>query len=71
MATTISSRLRRAGGTFVATIPKEVVNREGLRAGEAVLLTLRRREEAWRELRELVKDLKPWDRRKDMGADRY
>ncbi|HEX9815952.1 MAG TPA: hypothetical protein VGB18_03140, partial [Candidatus Thermoplasmatota archaeon] len=71
MSTTTSIKIRRAGASLIATIPKHVADHEHLRAGERVLVTFRRPEEAWEELAALTKDIGPVKRSEYRGVDRY
>jgi hypothetical protein len=61
MATTTRITVRSAGGSLIATIPKEVVDAEGLRAGDVIGVTFQSRREALRQLAGSVPGV-VWDR---------
>ena len=71
MSTTVRITIRKAGGSLITTIPKEVVEREGYRPGEVVVATFGRRKEAFEELWGSLRGIGPWDRSWTRGRDRY
>lgn len=71
MSITASIRIRKAGGSLIATIPKEVVDAERLKPGEWITATFRRRREAIEAFIGSLSGVGPWDRSWTRGRDRY
>lgn len=73
MASIAHLRLRKAGGSLIATIPKDVVEREQLEAGDVVTASFETRTEALRRLIGSIPELADYefDRTELWGPDRY
>lgn len=66
-------KVRKAGGSLIATIPKDFVDKSGLRAGDEVAVTLETREDVLDQLVGSLPELSDYkfDRRELWGPDRY
>lgn len=66
-------KLRRAGGSVIATIPRELIDEAGLKPGDEVFAVIRKRKELIDELVGCLADLEPFDFDRDelWGLDRY
>lgn len=66
-------KLRRAGGSLIATIPKDVVKERELNPGDEVVVTLQTRKEILDRLIGSIPELgdSDFDRRELWGPDRY
>ncbi len=66
-------RLRRAGGSVIATIPRELVDQADLKPGDEVHAVLRKRKEIIDELVGCLSDIEPFEfnREELWGPDRY
>lgn len=71
MSITQSIKVRQAGGSLIATIPKEVVDAQGLRPGDRIQVTFLSRRQALEEFVGSLAELGPWDRAWTRGRDRY
>jgi len=40
-------KVRRVGGSLVVTVPKEIVESEGIKEGELVLLDIKKAKKSW------------------------
>lgn len=70
MTTTTRVKVRSAGGSLIATIPKEVIEKEGIQAGDELIATFKTRRQALNEFIGSVAGIK-WDRTWTRGRDRY
>ncbi|MBI2077594.1 MAG: hypothetical protein HYT80_04370 [Euryarchaeota archaeon] len=70
MSTTARIRFRSAGGSLIATIPKDVVDRERLKPGDERVVVFTGRDQAFDELSGSLPELGDWDRSWSRGRER-
>jgi antitoxin component of MazEF toxin-antitoxin module len=70
MSITRSIKLRKAGGSLIATIPKDIVERKQLRAGDIVPVEFKDDDELWAQFYGSFPML-TWDRNEIRGPDRF
>ena len=70
MSITTSIRIRKAGGSLIATIPKEVVDSIHLRPGQEIQATFEVARPTLDGIIGLCPELGPWDRSWTRGRDR-
>ena len=71
MSITRSIKIRKAGGSLIATIPKEVVDAEGLEPGDVITATFQRRKEIIDNMYGAFPELGEWDPSETRGRERF
>ena len=62
--------VRRTGRSLVVTIPKAIVDRQHLRAGEEIIMTIKRNQDPFAQLAALTRNIGPVGRAFYRGRDR-